>query len=809
MSNILVRTACLLAVALPLAGCGGDGGGASAPAQPSSVTVTISAANGGTINGPGGVVLEIPPEALAVDTNLTVAIDDAGAPALPAGLTPEAPLIALLPHGLTFSVPVRLSVPVPAGAAASDLPPVLKTTPGREGWEALVIEREGDRLVAAITSFSNVARTCCVPAPQPPLITQAPSNCTVHETGWCFFRVYALADRNAGQLSYGWRRNGVPVPGETSPEILINPATWTQNGDVYAAVVTDESNRTTVSATAQLDVILEPPKIVTQPLDDFVVVGSPAVVSAASTSSAPQTLQWKRCDALQTCPNDPFGWTNALGGGGTTLVVGGSTLADDGARVAMCASNAAGTTCSFPATLHVTAAPTAPQIVTPPQDAAVQAGFSANFTVLASGGSLGYVWEARHGAAAFAPEARCGNSATCTLTNVVLADDGLQLRVRVSNAVGVALSDPPAALSVRLAATAALARLAGTSFGSYGLRADGRVLRWGSEFGTASTVPTPLASPTGVSAISMGFDHALALRDDGVVFAWGFNSVGQLGNNNLQLTFIPVAVANLDPIRIAAVGGVDSPPLPSAFSIAANAANGLLWAWGNNRFGQLGIGTVTEQHLPVRLGGLSGVVGLAAGYGHVLARRGDGTVWAWGTNTSGQLGTGDTMARTRPQPLALVDVVAVATGFTFSLALQADGTVLSWGEGNQGQLGSGNSNARMLPAPVVLPGPAVAIAAGAAHALALLADGRVFAWGHNLWGQVGSGSQDSVILAPRPVAGPLGVDVVAIGAGRLHSLALDASGRVWAWGFNGAGQLGDGTQLDRLTPVQVQGVNLN
>lgn len=780
--------------------------------QPSnSVTVTISAANGGTVNGPGGLVLEIPPDALAVDTALTIAIDDAGAPPLPAGLTAGAPLIALLPHGTTFSVPVRLSVPVPAGAGAVDVPPVLKTTPNRDGWEALVIERQGDTLVAAITSFSNIGRTCCVPLPQPPLITKAPDNCTVNEHGWCFFKVYALADRNSGLLRYAWQRNGAVVPGETSSEIVIIPATWDQNGDIYTAVVTDDRGKVTLSPTAQLNVVLEPPKIVAHPLDDYVVAGSGvAVISAASTSSAPQTLQWKRCDPLQTCPSDTFGWTNALGGLTPTLVITGNTVADDGALVAMCASNAAGTTCSFPATLHVSAAPSTPQIVTPPQDVAVQAGFSAGFTVLASGGALSYAWEGRHGAAAFAPEARCGNSATCTLSSAVVADDGLQLRVRVSNVAGTVLS-AEATLSVRSTATASLARLAGSISASYALKADGTVLRWGDEFGTTVGVigPTPLVTPTALSAIATAKDHALALRDDGSVFGWGFNSAGQLGNDNLQLTLDPVAVSNLEPIRAVAAGGIHNRRQPTSFSVAANAANGLLWAWGNNRYGQLGTGTLSEQHLPVRLGGLSGVVGLAAGEGYVLARRSDGTVWAWGKNNFGQLGTGDTMARTQPQPLALVNVVAVAAGYGFSLALQADGTVLSWGYDGLGQLGSGNGDLRKQPEPVVLPGPAVAIAAGSDHALALLADGRVFAWGDNSLGQLGAGSLDDAIVTPVAVAGPMGADVVAIGAGWSHSLALDASGRVWAWGSNTSGQLGDGTQLDRRTPVQVQGVNLN
>ncbi len=118
--------------ALALAACGGS---STPPPPPAPVTQTISAAAGGTINGPGGVVLTIAPDALAADTAITIAIDDTGAPPLPAALTPLAvPMISLTPHGTTFSVPVTLSVPVPAGQELV----VVKTNERRDGWEALV-----------------------------------------------------------------------------------------------------------------------------------------------------------------------------------------------------------------------------------------------------------------------------------------------------------------------------------------------------------------------------------------------------------------------------------------------------------------------------------------------------------------------------------------------------------------------------------------------------------------------------------------------------------------------------------------------
>lgn len=103
----------------------------------------------------------------------------------------------------------------------------------------------------------------------------------------------------------------------------------------------------------------------------------------------------------------------------------------------------------------------------------------------------------------------------------------------------------------------------------------------------------------------------------------------------------------------------------------------------------------------------------------------------------------------------------------------------------------------------------MAIAAGYNHFLALLADGRVFAWGANADGQLGNGALTlngtfpGAVPIPVQVIAPLPASIVAIGAGYSHSLALAADGSVWAWGANRGGQLGDGTIATRATPARV------
>ena len=189
---------------------------------------------------------------------------------------------------------------------------------------------------------------------------------------------------------------------------------------------------------------------------------------------------------------------------------------------------------------------------------------------------------------------------------------------------------------------------------------------------------------------------------------------------------------------------------------------------------------------------------------HTLAVRSDGTVWAWGGNPYGQLGDATTTERARPTRVAgLTDVVAVTAGAHHSLALKADGSVWAWGWNGVGQLGDGTVIDHRLPAPVPGLTGVKAIAAGTHHNLALTHDGTVWAWGWNHYGQLGTGP--AATPETRPVRVPGSAGATAIAAGAAHSLSVRSVGGnifVWSWGYNGLGQLGDGTTTDRRVPVR-------
>src|SRR5581483_2640149 len=154
----------------------------------------------------------------------------------------------------------------------------------------------------------------------------------------------------------------------------------------------------------------------------------------------------------------------------------------------------------------------------------------------------------------------------------------------------------------------------------------------------------------------------------------------------------------------------------------------------------------------------------------------------------------------------LTNVVAIAAGSSHTLAVKADGTVWSWGSNANYRLGD-TSSGRYAPAQVSGLSGITAVAAGETHSLALKNDGTVWTWGGNTSGQLGDGTTTDR-ATPTMIAGLNGV--IAIAAGRDFSFAVESDGasggRVWAWGNNTSGALGDGSQVTRVRPVEVEGL---
>ncbi|MFO1001954.1 MAG: Ig-like domain-containing protein [Planctomycetaceae bacterium] len=334
--------------------------------------------------------------------------------------------------------------------------------------------------------------------------------------------------------------------------------------------------------------------------------------------------------------------------------------------------------------------------------------------------------------------------------------------------------------------------IGGNNVRSFTVGSPSKVAAWGS--GSGAT-PTFQITNTDFLSIAQGNSHTLGLKADGTVWAWGENGYGQLGNGTTTASSIPVQVLGLT--SVTAIATVSDHNL-------ALLANGTVRSWGLNGNSQLGEGTTINRTTPVEVSGLSGVTAIAAGYYHSVALRSDGTLRSWGWNGHGQLGDGTTSNRTTPVAVSgLSSVTAIAAGISHNMALRTDGTVHSWGYNNDGELGDGTTASRFTPVMVNGLSGVTAITAGDGHCLALRSDGTVRSWGWNFKGQLGDGTTSNR-LTPVAVTGLTGV--TAIDAGGLHSVALRSDGTVRSWGRNLEGQLGDGTTTDRLTPVTVTGL---
>lgn len=240
--------------------------------------------------------------------------------------------------------------------------------------------------------------------------------------------------------------------------------------------------------------------------------------------------------------------------------------------------------------------------------------------------------------------------------------------------------------------------------------------------------------------IAAGSDHALAVKKDGTVWAWGYNEFGQLG-------FPSGTVTTALPMQVAGLSGVKAVSAGDGYSLALK-ADGTVWGFGINQSGELGLGTTfNSTYTPQQVYGLTNVASIDAGSHHALAVLQDGTVWGWGNTLNGQVNhrkEWDPPYRTTPKRIELEQVTAVSAGENFSLALKQDGTVWAFGSNEQGTLGQGGPTADNLynPTPLQIPrlSQITEIAAGDHFALARKADNSVFSWGENQTGQLGIGS---------------------------------------------------------------------
>lgn len=356
-----------------------------------------------------------------------------------------------------------------------------------------------------------------------------------------------------------------------------------------------------------------------------------------------------------------------------------------------------------------------------------------------------------------------------------------------------------------------------------------------SSSGAQATV-TPSSGPTsggttitvqGISFVSVhtGENYALGLTSEGTLYSWGANQSGQLGNGTTTTSTTPQPVLGEGGVGI--LRGVTQVSAGTYHVIAVTPEG--VFAWGDNQFGQLGIGTTSNQANPfpskvVGLNGngyLSGVTQIVASGFHSMAIV-DGSVYSWGSNSWGQLGDNTVIDKNVPTRVLgesgtgyLTGITSIASRGAHSLA--SSGTALyAWGANAFGQLGVGTTTSSSVPLRVLGPNGngfltgIEQISTGNTHSLALVS-GNVYSWGWNVEGMLGTGSTTdssvpTLVLNESGTAPLAGVE--SIGTGSYNSYAAIA-GKLYVWGSNTDGTLCIGSSANQVPfatlPVWVLG----
>ncbi len=315
---------------------------------------------------------------------------------------------------------------------------------------------------------------------------------------------------------------------------------------------------------------------------------------------------------------------------------------------------------------------------------------------------------------------------------------------------------------------------------------------------STESVRTTAARVTGsvVTQVAGGHQYSCAVLSSGGVRCWGVNKNGWIGDGTEITRTAPVPATGVGSATMLAAG---------SNHVCVLLSNGLVNCWGYSGEGQLGTGDHGIHASAITVVGISTAKTISAGENYSCAVMRDETARCWGDNTSGKLGDGTTTERASPIAVSgLGNLATISTGRQHSCALTDNGIVYCWGDNTTGQLGDGTNTNSLTPVQVQgLAGTVTAIAEARDHTCALLANATVQCWGSNGVGELGDGSLIDR-NSPVTVSGLTGA--TAIGLGSYHSCALINDGTVSCWGDNPSGQIGDGTTTRRTTPVQVSGI---
>lgn len=294
---------------------------------------------------------------------------------------------------------------------------------------------------------------------------------------------------------------------------------------------------------------------------------------------------------------------------------------------------------------------------------------------------------------------------------------------------------------------------------------------------TDKNTPTQIGTSGNWKTVAAGANHTVAVKTDGTLWAWGYNNYGQLGDGTT------VAYRNA-PVRIGTATNWASVATGISHTVAIK-TDGTLWAWGKNDYSQLGDGSYLNQNAPIQIGTATNWKSVAVGMDHTLAIKTDNTLWAWGRNNYGQLG--DTTYTNREQPVQIgfaTDWQLVSTRLNYSTAKKANGALYTWG---------GPDNPANIPTQLVNGSDWKSISEGTSNTLGIKTNGTLW-----IWQLEESGS------FVQPVQVGAATNWQSIAAGNGDHIAIRTDGSIWSWGINTYGQIGDGTNINKIVPKALE-----
>jgi len=335
-----------------------------------------------------------------------------------------------------------------------------------------------------------------------------------------------------------------------------------------------------------------------------------------------------------------------------------------------------------------------------------------------------------------------------------------------------------------------------------------------------AVVKTGALAGKSIKKIATGTLNTCAIASDDQAYCWGYGTFGQLGNNT--------SVASSSPVAVTTTGVLAGKTLTSIvtgdYHTCAVTSDSLIYCWGYNNNGQLGIGSTTQSNLPVAVS-MSGVFAgktikaVSAGGNSTCAIASNDQAYCWGYNANGNLGNGTKTTALIPTAVLTTGVLSgktitqLSAGSVDTCAVASDDKIYCWGYNTQGQLGDGTTNQSSVPIATIMDGALKnktikQLSVGNTFACAIASDGKIYCWGYNGLGQFGTGTTaySSVPIATNTTGALINKSIRSISSGLYQVCAVTTSNKGYCWGRNDNGQLGNGTLDEAHLPVLINGV---